>query len=287
MKRLNFLRFLLILCFAAVPAFAQTEKQALKSKFADFGGVKVHYNDAGKGKNALVFVHGWTCNADFWRESVKAFPDYRVVALDLPGHGQSDKPQTDYSMEYFARAVEAVMKDAGIKKAVLAGHSMGTPVIRQFYRLYPEKTLGLVIVDGALRPMGTKEQEAQYMAFLRADYKANAPKMVDAITQAMTDEKLKQEVRAAMLATPEHVAVSAMAGMTDEKIWGNDKINVPVLAILAESPYWKPDTAEFYRSLAPNLDFRMWQGVSHFLMMERPQVFNQSVRYFVTKNNLL
>jgi pimeloyl-ACP methyl ester carboxylesterase len=185
------------------------------------------------------------------------------------------------------KPVEAVMRDAGIKKAVLVGHSMGTPVIRQFYRLYPEKTLGLVIVDGALRPMGTKEQDAQYMAFIRADYKANAPKIVDAITQAVADEKLRQEIRAAMLATPEHVAVSAMAGMTDEKIWGNDKIDVPVLAILAESPYWKPDTAQFYRSLAPKLDFRMWQGVSHFLMMERPQVFNQSVRHFVAKNKLL
>jgi len=287
MKRLNFIRLFVILCFAASVS-AQTGKQALKSKFAELRGVKVHYNDVGgKDKNALVFVHGWTCSADFWRQSIHAFPNYRVVAVDLPGHGLSDKPQTDYSMEYFAKAIEAVMKDARIKKAVLVGHSMGTPVIRQFYRLYPEKTLGLVIVDGALRPMGTKEQNEQYMAFLRADYKANAPKMVEGITMGMSDEKLRQEIRAAMLATPEHVAVSAMAGMTDEKIWTNDKINVPVLAILAQSPFWKPDTADFYRSIAPNLDFRMWQGVSHFLMMERPQLFNQSVRFFVTKNKLL
>jgi pimeloyl-ACP methyl ester carboxylesterase len=287
MKRLNFVWLLLILCFAASSAPAQTEKRALKSKFAAFGGVKVHYNDVGKGKNALVFVHGWTCSADFWRQSVDEFPNYRVVALDLPGHGMSDKPRADYSMEYFAKSVEAVLKDAGIKKAVLVGHSMGTPVIRQFYRLYPEKTLGLIIVDGALRPMGTKQQEQQYLAFLRADYKANAPKMVDGMLQPITDEKLRREIRSAMLATPEHVAVSAMAGMTDEKIWANDKIDVPVLAILAQSPFWKPDTADFYRRLAPNLDFRMWQGVSHFLMMERPQVFNQSVRFFVEKNKLL
>lgn len=286
MKRINFTWFLLILCFA-VSVFAQNEKPDLKSKFADFSGVKVHYNDVGKGKTALVFVHGWTCNADFWRESVKAFPNYRVVALDLPGHGQSDKPQTDYTMEYFAKSVEAVMRDAGIKKAVLVGHSMGTPVIRQFYRLYPEKTLGLVIVDGGLRPMAGKQETEQFMAFLRANYKANVPTMVDAMLKPIADEKLKQEIRAAMLATPEHVALSAMAGMADEKIYTNDKINVPVLAIMVESPYWKPDTAEFYRSLAPNLDFRMWQGVSHFLMMERPQVFNQSIRHFVTKNNLL
>ncbi|HEX9963244.1 MAG TPA: alpha/beta hydrolase [Pyrinomonadaceae bacterium] len=286
MKKLNFLRLLLILCFA-VSAFAQSDKQSLQSKFADFGGVKVHYNDVGKGKNALVFIHGWTCNAEFWRQSVNEFPDYRVIAVDLPGHGQSDKPRTDYSMEYFAKSIEAVIKDAGIKKVVLVGHSMGTPVIRRFYRLYPEKTLGLVIVDGALRPFAPKAVMEQFIAPMRTNYKETAVKMIDGMLTPVRDAALKQQIRAAMLATPDHVAISAMDAMADDKIWTDDKINVPVLAIMAESPAWKPDTAEFYRTLAPNLDFRMWQGVSHFLMMERPQVFNQSVRFFITKNKLL
>ena len=286
MKRLNFAWLLLILCFAAA-ASAQTEKQVLKSKFADFGGVKVHYNDVGKGKNALVFVHGWTCNADFWRQSVNEFPNYRVIAVDLPGHGASDKPKVDYSMEYFAKSVEAVLQDAKIKKAVLVGHSMGTPVVRQFYRLYPEKTLGLVIVDGALRPFAPKAVMEQFIAPMRTNYKETASKMVDGMLMPVRDAALKRQIRDAMLATPDYAAISAMDAMADDKIWTNDKINVPVLAIMAESPAWKPDTAEFYRTIAPNLDFRMWQGVSHFLMMERPQVFNQSVRYFVAKNKLL
>lgn len=59
--------------------------------------------------------------------------------------------------------LEAVLQDAGVKKAVLVGHSMGTPVIRQFYRLYPQQTLGLVIVDGALR-IGTRAEVEQMMA---------------------------------------------------------------------------------------------------------------------------
>ena len=79
-----------------------------------------------------------------------------MIAIDLPGHGQSDKPQVTYSMDYFARAVEAVMNDAKAKRAVLVGHSMGTPVARQFYRKYPQKTLAIVIVDGVLRPLGDK-----------------------------------------------------------------------------------------------------------------------------------
>lgn len=284
MKKLS-LAWLLILVFT-FSAFAQSEKQVPQSKFADFGGVKIHYNDSGKGSKAIIFIHGWACNADFWKQSINEFPNYRTIAVDLPGHGQSDKPKTVYTMDYFAKSIEAVMRDAKVGRAVLVGHSMGTPVARQFYRLYPKKTLGIVIVDGSLRA-GTKEQADQFIAPLRANYKENAAKFVDGMLQPIRDEKLKQEIRSAMLATPDYVGLSAMEGMAEEKIWTNDKINVPVLAIMAESPWWKPDTDTFYASIAPNLDFRMWQGVSHFLMMEQPAVFNKAVKLFIAKNNLL
>lgn len=284
MKKLSFV-WSLILVFT-FSAFAQSEKQLPQSKFADFGGVKIHYNDTGKGSKAIIFIHGWACNADFWKQSINEFPNYRTIAVDLPGHGESDKPKTVYTMDYFAKSIEAVMRDAKVGRAVLVGHSMGTPVARQFYRLYPKKTLGIVIVDGSLRA-GTKEQVDQFIAPLRANYKENAAKFVDGMLQPVRDEKLKQEIRSDMLATPDYVGLSAMEGMAEEKIWTNDKINVPVLAIMAESPWWKPDTDTFYASIAPNLDFRMWQGVSHFLMMEQPAVFNKSVKLFISKNNLL
>ena len=284
MKKLSFV-WSLILIFT-FSAFAQSEKQLPQSKFADFGGVKIHYNDSGKGSKAIIFIHGWACSADFWKQSINEFPNYRTIAVDLPGHGQSDKPKTVYTMDYFAKSIEAVMKDARVGKAVLVGHSMGTPVARQFYRLYPKKTLGIVIVDGSLRA-GTKEQMDRFIVPLRTNYKENAAKFVDGMIQPIRDEKLKLEIRSTMLATPDYVGVSAMEGMAEEKIWTNDKINVPVLAIMAESPWWKPDTDTFYASIAPNLDFRMWQGVSHFLMMEKPEVFNKAVKLFISKNNLL
>jgi len=286
MKKLSFV-WLLILVFT-FSAFAQSEKQLPQSKFADFGGVKIHYNDSGKGSKAIIFIHGWACNADFWKQSINEFPNYRTIAVDLPGHGQSDKPKTVYTMDYFAKSIEAVMKDAKVGKAVLVGHSMGTPVARQFYRLYPKKTLGIVIVDGGLRAFATKEElEAMLYKPLRANYKETAKQFVEGMLQPVRDEKLKEQIRTSILSTPEYVGLSAMEGMGDEKLWATDKINVPVLAILAESPFWKPDTDTFYASIAPNLDFRMWQGVSHFLMMEQPAVFNKAVKLFIAKNNLL
>ena len=258
-----------------------------KSKWASFDNNKIHFKTVGKGKKALVFVHGWTCSAEFWRKSVSAFPGYRVIAVDLPGHGKSDKPKTDYTIEYFAKSVHAVIKEAGVKQAVLIGHSMGTPIIRQFYRLYPEKTRGLVVVDGAMRSFGTKEEAEAFVAPLKANYKENSVNFIDGMLGPVKDPELKQEIRRVMVSTPEHVGLSAMYGMIDETIWKKDKISVPVLVILAKSPWWRPDEEDYVRSIAPDLKFQMWEGVSHFLMMEQPKRFNAEIRKFIAENKLL
>ena len=60
-----------------------------------------------------------------------------------------------------------------------------------------------------------------------------------------------------------------------------------MLAILAKSPVWSADTESFLRSLAPDLEFVMWDGVSHFLMMDKPQEFNQTLQAFLVKHKLL
>src|SRR6266446_5508540 len=144
-----------------------------ESRYAKLDGQRVHYENQGKGHEALVFVHGWTCNLSFWSRQVPAFEGKtRVIAIDLPGHGLSDKPQVNYTMDLFARAVDAVMRDAGVKRGVLVGHSMGTPVARQFYRKYPQKTLAIVIVDGPLRPFGDRAMMDRMIAGFRGlDYR--------------------------------------------------------------------------------------------------------------------
>jgi pimeloyl-ACP methyl ester carboxylesterase len=262
---------------------------APKSKSVDFNGVKINYYDIGnkKSKEALVFVHCWTCNVEFWKDSYNAFPNYRVIAMDLPGHGTSDKPKIDYSIEYFAKSVDAVMKKAGVKKAVLAGHSMGTPISRRYYELYPEKTLGLIIVDGALLPFGPNRADVEkFFAPIFTDYKTGAPTFIDGMLQTAKPE-VRPFIRSSMLATPDYVGSSAMKLMFDDAYATHGKINVPVLAVMAPSPFWPKDLEQQYKAIAPDLDFVAWTGVSHFLFMERPKDFNDTVAAFIGKKKLL
>ena len=279
-----------IFAFLALALASATSAVAFdgESQYAKLGETRVHYKSYGKGRDALVLVHGWTCNMDFWRDQI---PDFarrnRVIALDLPGHGQSDKPQIAYTMDLFADAIDAVMRDAKVEHAVIVGHSMGAPVARQFYRKYPQKTLGIVLVDGGWRLFGTKELREQFLAMFRGpNYKDAGAQMFSQMTATMSPEQ-RERVKATFSGTPQYVLVSAMESMNQESLYGPDKVNVPVFAILAKSPFWAPDTEEYFRTLAPDFELQWWEGVGHFLMIERPKQFNEAVMAFLNKKSLL
>lgn len=276
----------LLMIVAAVSAQAQNQKPA--DNWASFEGNKIRYYDVGntKAKTALVLVHCWTCNVEFWKDTYSAFPNYRVIAMDLPGHGSSDKPKINYSMEYFANAVDAVIKKAGVKKAVLAGHSMGTPIIRRYYELYPEKTKALILVDGALLPFGPRDEVNKFFEPLFANYNAESAKFIDGMLETAYPD-VKPFIRSAMLATPDYVGISAMKLMNHDAYATHGKIHVPLLAVMAPSEFWPKDLEQQYKEIAPKTEFHMWTGVSHFLHMERPTQFNGQVKMFVMKNGLL
>jgi pimeloyl-ACP methyl ester carboxylesterase len=77
-----------------------------------------------------------------------------------------------------------------------------------------------------------------------------------------------------------------MEGMAADEIWQEDQIKVPVLAVLAKSPFWPPDVEAIYRSVAPDLEFQMWEGVTHFLMMDDPARFNETLAGFMARRKL-
>ena len=288
-RKPGLLLFALAFAFGLSSTSANAQDARATSRFAKLDNARIHYVNYGKGDEALVLVHGWTQNIDAWRDQISDFTRrYRVIAIDLPGHGQSDKPQVTYSMDLFARAVEAVMRDAKVKRAVLVGHSMGTPVARQFYRKYPEKTLAIVIVDGPLRPFGDKAIMNQMIAGFRGpNYRDMVAQMLAGISGTNLSSEVKERINTSSNNTPQSVLVSAFEGMADDSIWGEDKINVPVLAIMAKTPLFPPNIEESFRAIAPKIDFQLWDGVGHFIMMEKPKEFNAAVLQWLEKNKLL
>jgi pimeloyl-ACP methyl ester carboxylesterase len=290
--------FLAILTALALGGAAPAQQPAgpldkAPSKFVKADDGRVHYKSLGEGKTAVVLVHGWTSNMDAWHFQAKDLAGKtRLILIDLPGHGKSDKPEVKYTMDRFAKAVDAVLADAGVEQAVLAGHSMGTPVIRQYYRLYPKKTKALVVVDGVLQPppfLKDPKMADKFLAkFKGSDFKETVSKMLDAMFVA---GKAPAEYRAAVLesslSTPQHVAMSAMHGMADASVWKDDKIGVPVLVLMAKNPARGTDYEQYVRKLVPDVEYHEMDGVGHFLHAEEPAAFNKILIGFLKKQGMI
>jgi len=257
---------------------------------ASVDGLELHSTSAGKGNAAIIFVHGWTCDLSSWTAQVPEFAKkYRVLALDLPGHGQSAGPADGkFSVGLFARAVEAVRAEAGVERVVLVGHSMGAPVIREYARRYPQHVAGLVAVDGPLDLRGFGEARDGRGSFTPPPMtgpeglKAREG-MIKGMFTPQTPKPLQDQIMKMMINAPEATATGAMAAMFDPTIARTDVINAPALAIYAGTSTI-PDLATV-RQVVPKFEATQVAGTGHFVMMEKPAEFNALLAGFLRKIN--
>jgi len=133
----------------------------------DVNRIDVHYWDEGKG-DVLILVHGFSSSVYTWRRNISELSEeYRVIALDLPGFGYTDKPKDfDYTMEGYARFMVDFMDTMDIDTAVLAGNSMGGGVVLTTALLYPERIDKLILVDSIGYPEQENEEEEVFLPFL-------------------------------------------------------------------------------------------------------------------------
>jgi pimeloyl-ACP methyl ester carboxylesterase len=117
-------------------------KGKLMKKYIHYKGKKIYYTDEGNG-TAIVLVHGYLESAEVWSDfSHKLAEKFRVISVDLPGHGQSDIFEETHSMEFLAATINGLLNAIGIPTAFLTGHSLGGYVSLAFLELYPEKLIG-------------------------------------------------------------------------------------------------------------------------------------------------
>ena len=259
-------------------------------------GISVHYVDQGSGGVPLVLVHGWSCDLTFWREQIGPLSArQRVLALDLPGHGQSGAPEVRYTQERFADAVVAVLDRAGVEKAVLVGHSMGLTVIWRVALLHPERVAGLINVDGAMFDVPADEEGAQAWKtgmeafvenFRGSGGEAFTAGFIDSMHGRDTPEAVKVEVREKMLGTPRRVRLSAMEEFMDLALWRVDPVKIPTLAVYARSDDLPPDFEAVLRRYFPEVEYVLWDGPGHFFMLERPEELNNLILDFLRQRGL-
>jgi pimeloyl-ACP methyl ester carboxylesterase len=116
--------------------------------------------------------------------------------------------------------------------------------------------------------------------YRRPDYRDHATRYIMSMFPNPGTEALRERVLSEMLATPQHVMGSAMAGMFDlsRPAWDLPKVTIPVLAIHAKHSRWTPEYEAYVRSRSPRADYRVLEGTGHFVMLEKPAGFNAALR---------
>lgn len=188
----------------------------------NYKNITVHFTDTGKGA-ALVLLHGFLENARMWEALTPALSrKYRVIAIDLLGHGQTGCLGYVHTMEDHADMVHAVLHELKIRKAVFAGHSMGGYVALAFAELFPDKVKGIALVNStaradsderkANRDRAIRAVKQNYGSFVRMSIanlfsEANRERLVTEI------ESVKEEA----LKTPLQGIVASLEGMKTRK----------------------------------------------------------------------
>jgi len=255
-------------------------------QFANLDGRRVHYRSFGSGATPVVFLSGWGCDASLWVNQAPVLaPHYRVLLIDLPGHGGSDKPDIPYDVDLFLDAVSAVVEQAQAPKVVAVGHSLGGMVAYEYARRWPRKVVALIWVDAAFSlPIEVDQQIAglrkRAEEFRSPDYAAKVRSFVDQLYVPETPTAVRQGVTESILATPQHVLASCMVGLADPRLFQHETLDIPAFAIF--SSFWHPERfVDLIKKTLPRLQYEVLNGVGHYPMLERPELVNAALGRFL------
>ncbi|AOC94999.1 3-oxoadipate enol-lactonase 2 [Flavobacterium anhuiense] len=201
----------------------------------------ISYSDSGKG-NAIVLLHGFLENKKMWKEYVDFFSEkYRVITIDLLGHGESEPLGYVHEMEDNANVVNEVLKNIKIETAIIVGHSMGGYVALAFAELYPDKIQKLVLLNSTSKE-DSEERKLNRTRAIKAVKQNYASFVSLAIANLFSENnrtRLAEEiekVKTEALKTPLQGIIASQEGMKirKDREWILKENRFPVLLILGK-----------------------------------------------------
>jgi pimeloyl-ACP methyl ester carboxylesterase len=257
---------------------------------AHINGNTLAFNDQGTGL-PLVFLHAFPLNRTMWMEQETALSSqFRVITIDLRGHGESDAPLWHYSLDQAADDVRGLLDYLSIRQAVFVGLSMGGYILFAFYRKYADDVKGLVLADTKAQADTDEGKQARFdMAQMAYKQGAKAitdimvPKLLSAATIQGRPE-LVQRVRTMI----ESNQVSGIAGDLMAMAQRPDSLPLlrqmtcPVQVIVGELDLpTPPSDARLMTDRIPHAELAIIPRAAHLSNLEEPGLFNETIRSFV------
>lgn len=210
--------------------------------YLDFRGKRIFVQVTGKGP-AIVFLHGFLESHEVWKNYARKLSDaFRVVAIDLPGHGQSDIMPGPHAMDLMAEAVNHVLKTLDIPSCLMVGHSMGGYITLAFAEKYPKKVKGFVLFHSqALADSPeVRANRDRTIALVKKDHHTFIKNFIPDLFDPVNIRKYSQEIawlKALADQTPKEGIVVALEGMKDrpDRQHVLAQAKVPVLFIIGKN----------------------------------------------------
>lgn len=284
----NILNLTIILFTSLLISACNTEKH---DDTISTDGVSIAFESMGKGKLAIVFIHGWTNPRTIWNEQMKHFSvKYQAVALDLAGSGESGNNREQWSMKAFSNDVAAVVNQLKLDEVVLVGFSMGAAVAVETANQIPEKVKGVVIVDNMQNPEqkippqmmpvmdsimmdllnNMTNEKLVAMGFYKTNQEANYVRVMELYPDTVSKIGWKESLRA------------NMTWMNEDCINSLEKLEVPLHAINSDM---QPTEVEIFRKYVPEFEAKIIHDVGHLVFWEKPNEFQklleESIQEFV------
>ncbi|HEY6975306.1 MAG TPA: alpha/beta hydrolase [Chitinophagaceae bacterium] len=277
------LSFIYSCVFLLACSSSPSEKKEIKN-----GDVKIACNISGNSDTSVVFVHGWCINKEYWQKQEDYLKGrFKVIALDLGGHGESGHNRTTWTIDDFAGDVISVINELDLSKVILIGHSMGGDIVLRVTDSVPDKIIGFIGIDNfkdEIATQYTQEQQKQIDSFfiqLETNFDTVAtgysraalfpPNYADTVSvnRVIKDIQSSDSLMAcAALRSLMHFAPREPAMLS--------RLKIPFHLIVSD--YTPTNEEAIKKYLTTPYSVKTIHGTGHYPMIEKPDEFNELLK---------
>jgi pimeloyl-ACP methyl ester carboxylesterase len=254
-------------------------------------GLRLHVAEAGGGP-ALLLVHGLTASHAVWQPTIETFADrWRVIAPDLPGHGESAKPDAPYTIDFFAGMMRSLARALDVREAVVCGSSLGGRVALELALWYPAFTRALVLAAPAvgysiaMRPVGHALGALTGPRILRASLERFFQQNFH--DRARIGHIARRRILEERLAAPDfpdftRAVARSLAGVLRSEPQPVERVTQPVLVVWGRQDRLVPlRRSQSLLRRIPHARLQVLERCGHLPMLEQPGAFDGVVTEFL------
>jgi 2-hydroxy-6-oxonona-2,4-dienedioate hydrolase len=263
----------------------------LQIKFADIWGHKIRYLEEGSSDKNIILVHGLGGSAERWLKVIPLLSTkYRVIAPDMIGFGDSDKPSTDYTIEFFAKFLSSFIDYLGINKTILIGTSLGGQIAAECAGSDGAIEKLVLVAPSGVMKQSTPTLDAYMMAALYPN-QSNARMAFEMMSHSGTVEEFTVNDFVKRMSAPNAklAFVSSVLSVKNSQIRDSLlKIKIPALLVWGKEDKMIPIkyAKEFLDSIR-DCKLLELKGIGHLPHVEHPKIFAQAVLEFLDSKLLI